>query len=286
MFFLIDKPEGITSFDILRKLRKKLNTRKMWHTWTLDPLATWLVLVAVWWYTKLIRYLEKENKVYTFTVWLDWETDSFDSETDIRYISDEKKQYYKKELTKQYLEELIQKNFSWKIKQMPPKYSALKVWWKKALNMVRAWEEFSLKEREVTIEYIKVLSFSYPDIEIEAKVTAWTYIRSIANDLWKIIWSGWYIKKLRRIKLWELDLSQSQELDKFDENGFIDVKWLFKKERFIELNEDILKKMNNWMEYRWKLDYIIWEDLFVEFEGNITNIVNYDSEILKPIRKI
>ena len=94
MFFLIDKPSFITSFDILRNLRKKLDIKKMWHTWTLDPLATGLVLVAVWSSTKLIKYLEKKSKIYRFKIGLDWNTDSFDIDTKVNYITSDKKKYF------------------------------------------------------------------------------------------------------------------------------------------------------------------------------------------------
>lgn len=91
VFYLIDKPIWISSFDIIRDLRKKLDTRKMWHTWTLDPLASGLVLIAVWNYTKLIPYLEKDSKKYEFKIWLDGVSESFDLGTDVQYISEEKK---------------------------------------------------------------------------------------------------------------------------------------------------------------------------------------------------
>ncbi len=87
-FFLIDKPSGITSFDILRKLKKILDTRKMWHTWTLDPLATGGVLVAVGKYTKLIPYFEKGRKTYRATIMLDGMSAFFDTDSEVEYISE------------------------------------------------------------------------------------------------------------------------------------------------------------------------------------------------------
>ena len=71
-FYLIDKPLNVTSFDVIRILRKKLNIRKMWHTWTLDPLATGGLLIATWNYTKLIPYFDKDTKQYEFDINLDW----------------------------------------------------------------------------------------------------------------------------------------------------------------------------------------------------------------------
>ncbi len=286
MFFLIDKPSSITSFDILRNLRKKLNIRKMWHTWTLDPLATGLVLVAVWSSTKLIKYLEKKSKIYRFKIGLDWKTDSFDIDTEVNYITSDKKKYFKEKLTKDFINEILQKNFLWKIKQIPPKYSALKIWWKKALNLVRLWKDFKLKEREVSIDYIDIISFSYPDIIIEAKVSSGTYIRSIANDLWNILETWWYIKELRRIKLWNLDMRYAQKLDNFDKDKELDLNVLFSKDRFIKLDKDVLLKLDNWLFVRWDFWLKDGKDLFVKKWNKITNIVKYENSVLKPVRKI
>ena len=95
-FFLIDKSLNITSFDVIRILRKKLNIKKIWHTWTLDPLATGGLLIAVWNYTKLIPYFEKDSKTYEFEVSFDGETDSFDLWTEVAYLTEEEKDIFKR----------------------------------------------------------------------------------------------------------------------------------------------------------------------------------------------
>lgn len=136
-FYLIDKKIWISSFDIIRDLRKKINIKKMWHTWTLDPLATGLVLVATGNYTKLIPYLEKDRKTYITTINLDWFTDSYDLAEEINYLSQEKQKYFKKKLTREYLKNILKNNFSWIIEQTPPKYSAVKINWKRAYDLAR-----------------------------------------------------------------------------------------------------------------------------------------------------
>lgn len=285
-FYLIDKPTSITSFDIIRKLRKIVWVRKMWHTWTLDPLATWLVLVAVWNYTKLIPYFEKDSKEYEFTIWLDWITDSFDIETPINYISEDKQNYFTKKLTRNYIKKVLDDNFLWEINQLPPKYSALKVWGKKALDLVRSGEDFELKKRKVTIKNIEILDFAYPNLKLRAKVSAWTYIRSIAFDLWEIIWCGWYIKELRRTKIWFLDLEQSQKLEDFKVEKKLNCLALFKQKVFIELSDENLEKINNWLQIKWDFDFPTDKDLFIKDGNEITNILKYDWELLKALRKI
>lgn len=285
-FYLIDKPLNVTSFDVIRILRKKINISKMWHTWTLDPLATGGLLVAVWNYTKLIPYFEKDTKEYEFSVNFDWETDSFDMWTDIRYISEEEQEKAKKNITKNIIEEILLNNFIGKINQLPPKYSALKLWGKKALDKIRDWEEFDMKYREVTIFKIELLNYSYPTADFRAEVSAWTYIRSIAFDLWKIFWTWWYISKLRRVQIWKLNIINSQTLDNFDNSKFLDVKKIFLNNIFISLQKDILEKINNGLSVFWNFDYEIGVDLFVFDWQNITNIVEYDWEKLFAKRKI
>ena len=285
-FYLIDKPLDVTSFDVIRILRKKINMKKMWHTWTLDPLATGGLLIATWDYTKLIPYFEKDTKEYEFSVKFDWISDSFDLWTEVNFISLELQEKAKKEITKEKIEEILLEKFTWKISQVPPKYSALKLWWKKALDRVKSWEEFEMKSREVTISKIELLSYNYPEASFRAKVSAWTYIRSIAFDLWQIFWTWWYVTKLRRTKIWELDISKWQILEDFNLELWLDIKELFKNKEFIELDENILKKIDNWLKIKWKFDYKIWEVLF-NFKNNcVTHIVEYDWETLIPKRKI
>ena len=285
-FFLIDKSLNITSFDVIRILRKKLNIKKIWHTWTLDPLATGGLLIAVWNYTKLIPYFEKDSKTYEFEVSFDGETDSFDLWTEVRFLDDKRKKYFQDNLTKEKLENILKENFLWEITQIPPKYSALKINWKKALDKVRAGEDFDLVARKCAIFEIKLLDFSYPKAKILAKVSAGTYIRSIANDLWKIIWCWAYVTELRRTFIWDLDVKFSQDLENFDKEKKLHLKEIFKNKNFETINENILKKINNGLPVFWKFSFEKDSEIFA-FDGeNVTNIIFYDGEKLFPKRKI
>lgn len=285
-FYFIDKPLGISSFDIIRVLRKKLNIRKIWHTWTLDPLATWGVILAVWNYTKLIPYLEKDKKTYEFTINLDWVTKSFDLAEDVIFLDKDLQNKYKKELKIEKIEKLLKQNFSWKINQIPPKYSALKIDWKRAYDLARAWKDIKMKSRQVEIFNIEILNFNYPELTLKAEVSAWTYIRSIASDLWDMLKTGWYITKLRRTKISNLDINLWQNLEFFDESNFLWLDKLFWDRLFINLENDILKKINNWLKVKGSFDYPLNEDLFVTNWNNITNIVRFDGEYLIVVKKI
>ena len=295
-FYLIDKEIWISSFDIIRKLRKKLNIRKMWHTWTLDPLATGLVLVAIGNYTKLIPFLEKDKKTYITTIKLDWVTSSFDLAEEIEYLSEEKQEYYKKELTKEKLEEILKKNFTGKIEQTPPKYSAVKIDWKRAYDLARKWKDFEIKSKQVEIFSIKILNYNYPELELELEVSAGTYIRSIAKDLWNILWTWWYLSKLRRTKIAKLDLDKSQILS-IEGLSSLWVKNIFNSEYFLEvdknwnynnweINKQDFSRLNDWLERNRKFNLEINKNYFLFDQKKITNVVMFDWEKLIPIKKI
>lgn len=285
-FYLIDKPLNYTSFDVLRVLRKKLQIKKLWHTWTLDPLATGLLLVWVGDYTKLITYLEKADKEYEFTINLDWTTDTLDLEWEINYISEEKQKYFKENLKLDQINEILKKKFLWKVIQTPPKYSALKINWQKALDLVRAWVDFEMKSREITIHNIEILDYNYPKLTLRAFVSSWTYIRTIAWDLGEILWTGGYLSFLRRTKINDLTLDDSQNLENFDENKVLDIQKLFPKDKYIVLNDINQKRIDNGLTQRVDLDLIQWEIYFVKNDNFITNVVQKNGLDIKPLKKI
>ena len=295
-FYLIDKEKWISSFDIIRKLRKKINIKKMWHTGTLDPLATGLVLVATGNYTKLIPFLEKDKKTYITTINLNWVTSSFDLAEKIKFLSEEKQEEFKKKLTKEYLEKILKNHFTWKIEQTPPKFSAVKIDWKRAYDLARKWKEFEIKSKQVEIFKIKILNYNYPELELEIEVSAGTYIRSIAKDLWNILWTWGYLTKLRRIKIAKLGLENSVKLE---ENNLkiLDIKSIFNSKYFLEKdknwfynNWEITKndfiRLNNWLVRLRKFTLKVNKNYFLYDWEKITNVVMFDWEKLNAVKKI
>lgn len=284
-FYLIDKEQDFTSFDVVQILRSKLKIKKIWHTWTLDPLATGALLVAVWKYTKLIPYFEQDTKEYEFVVNFDWESDSYDLWTEVRYISEKKQNIASKEINIEKLDKVLKENFFWEIKQVPPKYSALKIWWRKALHLVKEWEIFELKERTCTIHEIEILEYKYPSAKIRAKVSSWTYIRSIASDLWDIFWTWAYVSYLRRTKIGDLGVKNAIKINDVKKMDFISFKALFPTKDFIELDEKLLKDINDWKQIKWNFDFKKDVELFVLNGEILTNIIEFDWEKLIPKKK-
>jgi len=286
-FYLIDKPLWISSFDIIRKLRKKFQIKKMWHTWTLDPLATWLMLIATGNYTKLIPYLEKEFKEYEFVINLDWTTSSLDLAEKIEFISKQDQENFSKEITVEKIKKIINKYFIWEVEQIPPKYSAIKVDWKRAYSLAREWKEVKMKSRKITIFENEIISYNYPELKLRAKVSAWTYIRTIAWDLWERIWTWWYISYLRRTKIWNLDIKDSEILENIELENNISVKKVLDKNYFLEnFDKNHLERLNNWLERIAKFDLDIDKPYFIYNWEKVTNIVSYDWDKLKPLKKV
>lgn len=286
MFYLIDKPLNFTSFDIVKICKKKLNEKRIGHTGTLDPLASGLLLIAAGNYTKLIPYFEKDIKEYEFTIWLDWITESADLEKEVIYISKEEQENFKNTLRKEDIEKILMQNFTGKITQIPPKYSAVKINWQRAYDLVRKSSEFEMKTREITILNIEIISYSYPDLVLKATVSAWTYIRSIAVDLWEIIWTWWYIKTLRRTQIWHLWLDKAISIDDLEKWTCLNDRELFPNNLFIELGESDLKAINNWWFIETDLCLEENKDYFVLQNWLVSNIVKFEDNLIKPVRKI
>lgn len=288
-FYLVNKPSWISSFDIIRQMRKKLNIKKMGHTGTLDPLATWLMLIATGNYTKLIPYLEKDTKSYVANIMLDWTTPSFDCETEVSFLTDEKKDFFKNNLKREEIENILIKKFTGEILQTPPVYSALNIWWKKAYQLAREWVKVEMKQRKANILKIEILEYNYPLLVLDIKVSAWTYIRSIANELWEELWTWGYLNALERTSIWKLDIKDSVLLDKLVLESSFDVKKIFSLDKFIDsdkFNTKELGKIDNGMFFSCNIpDKEEWE-LFVYNDGFITNILLYEGGKIIPKKKI
>ncbi len=238
MFYLIDKPKGITSFFALKKLRSRLGIKKIWHTGTLDPLASGLLLVATEQSTKLISYLEKAQKTYIFTMRMDGWTESGDLEQEVILLDSETINQVGSSITKEWFEQHIGKIFFWKISQIPSKFSAIKIDGKAAYHSARKGKEVEIPSREIEIFSIKLLDFSFPEATIEVTVSAGTYIRTLADDIAKTLWLRAYLTALRRIKINHLDESLVQDLETLSPEQICPITTIFPNYQIIETSEE------------------------------------------------
>lgn len=194
MFFLINKDIWMSSFDVIRSLRKKFGIKKMGHIGTLDPLASGLMLIATEKSTKMISFLNSDKKTYIFTVRFDGKSESLDAGEEIIPVDISQKLNHNNEQIIEFL--LSQKT------QIPPKFSALHINWKRAYDLARSGIDFSIPERKIKVFDVEIINSSHLDITIRMTISSGGYIRSFAPILWKFFGvDGGYISFLHREKL-------------------------------------------------------------------------------------
>ena len=205
----IDKPQGITSHDVVDVIRKIFPKMKVGHTGTLDPIATGVLPILIGEATKLSEELTAENKVYKVKMLLGVETDTYDITGKIVFASVVPKDEI-------YIKERI-KRFIGKQKQLPPMYSSIRVEGKHAYEYAREGMEVSLDPRDIEIFDIKDINVNLEKNEVSMTVycTKGTYIRSLVNDIGKKIGCGAVMSELERIKTGEFEIENSIKLYDF-----------------------------------------------------------------------
>jgi len=204
---LIDKPKGLSSFDIIRKVRKALDMKKVGHAGTLDPMATGLLVLCVGRATKSISQIQDMPKTYIGKLTFGHSTPSFDAETEFDGTAGYE------HITQDKLEELLVSKFTGDIEQVPPMYSALKRGGQRLYKKARKGETVYLPPRPVVIHRIEILEFNLPHVILEIECSKGTYIRSVANDLGKELDSLAYLSALRRTKTGIFDVEQALNTD-------------------------------------------------------------------------
>ncbi|MBQ8458465.1 tRNA pseudouridine(55) synthase TruB [bacterium] len=202
----INKPRGLTSFDVVAKLRRVTGIKQIGHTGTLDPFATGVLPICIGKATKLIEYLP-DDKAYLATVQFGKNTDTYDLEGEVTQI------FNKKVTQNEIMAELD--NFMGEISQYPPIYSAIKVNGKKLYDYARKGENVEIKPRKVTIYKIELREFDVvtQQAKIYVECSKGTYIRSIAYDLGKNLSCGGYLIALERTLAGKFSIENSVELD-------------------------------------------------------------------------
>lgn len=173
---VINKPSGYTSHDIVSKIRKKLNIKKVGHTGTLDPLATGVLPILLGNGTKLSKYLINHDKEYIATIKLGVKTDTADIEGTV--IEEQEVPLLTEEQIMNSLESLKGKQ-----KQIPPMYSAIKVNGKKLYEYARSGESIMVEPRDIEIYNIELIQYKEHEIKFKVACSKGTYIRSLCEDI-------------------------------------------------------------------------------------------------------
>lgn len=211
-WFAIDKPLGLTSTQVIGRVRRLTNANKIGHGGTLDPLASGILPIALGEATKTIPYIMDATKVYHFTVKWGEGRDTDDAEGEVCETSDRRPARAEVEAA------LPQ--FTGEIMQKPPAFSAIKVAGQRAYDLARGGEEVDLAARTVRIDQLRIIDApdDGPDfMSFEMVCGKGTYVRSLARDLGHALGTCAYVSRLRRLRVGPFDEASSISLDKLEE---------------------------------------------------------------------
>lgn len=213
-YLLIDKPKGLTSHDVVDTLRRITGVKKIGHAGTLDPNATGLLIIGIGREsTKNLWLLANQStKEYEAEIFLGETKDTFDAEG--MTISTSKFMPRLSEV------ELVLKKMIGKQKQLPPRFSAVKIGGKKAYELARKGLEFVIPSREVIVHSIDLINYNYPKLKFVTKVSSGTYIRSLAYDIGNLLGCGAYLKELRRLRVGMYSVNDAVGLEKLNSNNW------------------------------------------------------------------
>lgn len=210
---LVDKPSGLTSFQVVNKIRKITGVKKVGHSGTLDPMASGLLIICTGKKTKQMEQFINSTKTYTGIIRLGLKSASMDLETECIEQSLPADLDEKKILS-------IRNEFLGEIEQIPPMYSAVKVNGKKLYNLARKGKTIERTSRKIFIEKFEIEKINLPDLEFTITCSKGTYIRVIANDFGEKLGCGGILAELRRTKIGDFDVSDALKLNDFSSQIF------------------------------------------------------------------
>jgi len=207
---IIDKPKGITSHDVVVRVRKLSGQRKAGHTGTLDPLATGVLIVCLGQATRLIEYVMAGRKQYRATIRFGLTTDTLDAEGKIIAQQDTSA------LTETRLRDILPK-FQGGIEQIPPIFSALKKDGQPLYKRARSGQPVEVEARLVTIHTLTWVAWQSPDLTLDVTCSPGTYIRSLARDIGEAVGTGAHLAELIRTANGPWSLEQAVSLAQLEQ---------------------------------------------------------------------
>jgi len=211
---VVDKPAGMTSHDVVARVRRLAGTRRVGHAGTLDPMATGVLVVGVGRATRLLGHLASHDKDYLATARLGESTDTDDAEGAV---------LEKRPASRLQPEQIAStaRAFVGDVEQRPPGVSAIKVGGKRAYARVRAGEDVVLASRRVHVERFEVLAMrphdDVFDVDFEVRCSSGTYVRALARDLGANLGVGGHLIALRRTRVGGFDLTRARTLASLEE---------------------------------------------------------------------
>jgi tRNA pseudouridine55 synthase len=222
---LVDKPKGLTSHDVVYRLRRKLSMKKIGHAGTLDPMATGLLVMLIGKATRISQYLMSVDKAYEGEATLGIVTDSQDAEGEMMETRPVP------ELTEAQVREVM-KGFLGDQYQTPPMHSAIKIDGVPLYKLARKGEEVEREPRFIRVTAFDLLSFNLPKLTFDLHCTKGTYVRTIAHDLGNKLGCGAHLSALRRTVSGQFTLKQCLTLDEIEAMNLPDI-----EKRLIPIHE-------------------------------------------------
>ncbi len=206
---IIDKPSGLTSHDVVNRVRRILGQRSVGHLGTLDPAATGVLPVVVGNLTRLAQFYLHSEKMYEGAIRFGFATDTYDAEGEPSTVE--------QEVTLN-ADEIcgLAKQFIGTIEQMPPPYSAKKIAGIPAYKFARKKLEVNLKPVQVEVKSLEILEISGDQATFRARVSAGTYLRSIAHDIGRRQGCGAHLRTLRRTAVAEFSIEDAHALSELE----------------------------------------------------------------------
>ena len=271
--FVVNKPEGFTSRDVVNKLSKILKIKKIGHTGTLDPIATGVLVCLTGKYTKLVDLLTSLDKEYIAEIKVGIKTDTGDITGNV--IEEKNKVISKSDVEKVFLE------FPKKYLQTVPKYSAVKINGKKLYEYARENIEVELPKREVNIYSLELIEFNKDIIKFRTHVSKGTYIRSLIEDICDNLGIVGTMNSLVRTKQGKFDISDAKTLEEIEKNSlkgkniheFLDYPC-------VNIHDNEIKKVVNGGKI--KNNYNIKDKVILMCDNIDLAIYEVDGETLKP----
>lgn len=209
--FAINKPIGMTSHDVVHRIRKITGIKRVGHGGTLDPLASGVLVIAITReFTKQLDQFVKGKKEYIATIELGFHSTTDDAEG-------EKTQIVIDKIPDSKMVEDVVKSFIGEVHQTPPNYSAIKLSGVPAYRRMRRRENITLEPRKVKIYDIQILSYTYPTLELKVITGPGVYIRALARDIGEQLHTGGFLAGLQRTKVADYTLDSALTLEEFEE---------------------------------------------------------------------
>ena len=251
---IIDKPAGITSHDVVSRVRRILKTKRIGHTGTLDPFATGVMVILVGQATRLAQFLDKDEKEYEALVRFGFETETGDL-TGVRSAECGMRSEEIVELIGRTDWNSVFSSFRGEIEQVPPMYSAKKIDGKKLYEHARKGVEVERKAVKVTIHQLEIVDdpqirTPHSALRVRIVCSAGTYIRTLAEDIGRRLGSAAHLAELRRTRAGKFEIGQSVTLDVLDglpdpTSALIEMEQAVSHLRNIVLNDDRIDKTKN-----------------------------------------